>query len=128
MDLLDILTPHSREVCRGTYYKTKPKGTSDAGAPFSYEYVDPTSWHYQQLFQNVKVAEATTAAIKTKSAVDWKVGGYVKTQDGRFYLIVSVQQDYNAAPRQAFRIFGQVVGTDYVIRLTEKSEPWGING
>ena len=128
MDLLDLTTPHAREVCNGTYYDSIPKDVNVTGQPFGYEYVDPTSWHYQQLFSNVKVSEATTAAIKSKTPLKWRVGGYVRTQDGRFYTIIAVQQDYNAAPRQAFRIFGNAAGVEYVVRMTECDEPWGING
>lgn len=128
MDLLDLMTPHAREVCKGTYYDALPKGKDVTGQPFGYEYVDPTSWHYTQLFNNLKVSDATTAAIKSKTPLSWKVGGYVRTQDGRFYMIIAVQQDYNTAPRQAFRIFGNPAGVEHVIRLTEKNEPWGING
>ncbi len=128
MDLLDLMTPHAREVCKGTYYPTKPKTATVTGEPFGYEYVDPTAWHYTQLFNNLKVSEATSAAIKSKTPLDWKVGAYVRTQDGRFYTVIAVQQDYNSAPRQAFRIFGNPAGVEFVIRLTEVSEPWGING
>ena len=128
MDLLDLTTPHAREVCKGTYYKTIPKDATVTGEPFGYEYVNPTAWHYQQLFSNVKVSDATAAAIKSKTPLAWRVGAYVRTQDGRFYMIISVQQDYNAAPRQAFRIFGKPAGVEYVVRLSEKAEPWGING
>jgi hypothetical protein len=128
MDLLDLTTPHAREVCKGTYYETIPKDATVTGQPFGYEYVDPTSWHYSQLFANVKLSDAATAAIKSKTPLSWKVGAYVRTQDGRFYSILSVQQDFNAAPRQALRIFGKPAGVEYVVRLSEKSEPWGING
>ena len=128
MDLLDLTTPHAREVCKGTYYDTMPKDATVTGKPFGYEYVDPTAWHYQQLFSNVKVSEATTAAIKSKTPLPWKAGSYVRTQDGRFYIVIACQQDYNAAPRQAMRLFGNPAGTEYVIRLSEKDEPWGING
>ncbi len=126
MDLLTLLTPHARDVCSGKFYEKMPMTPTDSGQVFTYEYIDPTSWHYNQLFQNVKVSESASAAIKTKTPLPWKVGSYLRTQDGVFYYILSVQRDYNAAPRQAFRMFAEPAGVEYVLRLAEREEPWGV--
>ena len=126
MDVLNILIPHEKEVCTGTYYERMPNTPNDNGITFDYENVDTTEWHYQQLFANVPVKGATSAAIKTCDPMDWKVGGYIATQDGRFYTIIAVQQDYKSASEQAFRNLSLVPGVHFVIRMTEKENPWGL--
>lgn len=127
MDVLDMLIPHQNEVCTGTYYTRLPNTPDDNGIPFSYENVDTTEWHYQQLFANVPVKDATSAAVKTREDYKWRVGGYIATQDGRFYTIIAVQQDYKSvASEQAFRTLSTVPGVDFVIRMTEKENPWGL--
>jgi hypothetical protein len=125
-DILDVLIPHRDEVFSGTYYAQLPNTPSATSATFDYNTVDPTEWHYQALFSQVMVAQSTSAAIKTKADLKWRVGGYIVTQDGRFYEIISVQQDYAAASKQAFRYLSVVSGVDFVIRLSEKENPWGL--
>ena len=126
MDVLSILIPHGDQVCTGTYYERMPNTPSDNGISFDYENVDTTEWHYQQLFANVPVKNATSAAIKTVEPLDWKAGSYIATQDGRFYSILAVQQDYKSASEQAFRHLSLVPGVHFVIRMTEKENPWGL--
>ena len=126
MDMLSLLQPHPEQVFSGTYYAQLPNTPSATAATFDYNTIDPTSWHYQALFSQVIVAQSTSAAIKTKADLKWRVGGYIATQDGRFYEIIAVQEDFAAAPRQAFRLFSDVAGTEYVIRLSEKDNPWGL--
>lgn len=126
MDVLSILIPHPEQVCTGTYYEKLPNNPADNGISFDYENIDMTEWHYQQLFANVPVKNATSAAIKTKEPMEWKVGSYIATQDGRFYSIIAVQQDYKKASDQAFRFLSLVPGVEYVIRLTQKENPWGL--
>lgn len=123
---MDIMAPRAEQVCVGKYYENYPKTPEIAGERFEYEYIDPTSWRFKNLFSNVTANESTTAAIKTKINLKWKVDGFVRLQDGRFYAIVAVAQDFNAAPKQAFRYFGNPAGVEFVIRLVEKDEPWGI--
>ncbi len=125
-DILDVLIPHQDEVFTGTYYEQMPNSPSVNGVPFDYNTVDPTSWHYQALFSQVIVAQSTSAAIKTKEDLKWRVGGYIATQDGRFYELIAAQQDYAAAPRQAFRMLRDAAGTEFVLRLSEKENPWGL--
>ena len=126
MDLLNVLMPREREVCTGTYYERMPTHPSEAGVSFDYEPIDTTEWHYQQLFANVPVKDATSAAFKTLAAMNWKVGSYVATQDGHFYSIIAVQKDYKSASDQAFRHLALVPGVHFVVRMTEKENPWGL--
>ncbi len=126
MDVLDILIPHPTEVCTGTYYDRMPSAPGDNGVSFDYEPVDVTEWHYQQLFANVPVKDATSAAFKTCEDLSWRVGGYVATQDGHFYSIIAVQQDFKSASSPAFRFLSAVPGVHFVVRMTEKENPWGL--
>ena len=123
MDLLDILNGHAEEVFSGTYFSKLPQSdkTDEAGILFDYEHVDPTSWSYRRMFGNM-VNDAATTAIKSCDPIDWKVGGYMRLQDGRTYTIEALQRDYTT--RQAFRYLDKVAGTDTVMRLTEVEDPF----
>ncbi len=126
LDILDLLNARENQVFSGTYYDGMPKTAQDSGITFDYEYVDPTAWHYQSLFSQVIVKDSTSSAIKTKMDLHYKVGAYIATQDGRFYEIIAVQQDYQSASKNAFRNLAQVAGVEFVIRMSEKSNPWGL--
>lgn len=125
-DVLDLLKPHANEVFTGKYYKSTTPLPSLVPEVFDYEIVDVNERHYQTLFSQVVTKDAMTCAIMTCDDCGWSVGTYVKAQDGKFYSIIAVQTDYNAAPKQAFRMLSDVAGVEYVLRLSEQKEPRGL--
>lgn len=134
MDYLDIIQGRYYQTQGAKYYRQLPIPETGAAQspeaipqPFEYEAVDPTEWHYRQLLQNLIDKEAATYTIKTKTRLVWRVGGYVVTMSGRLYKIISVTEDVSATSRQARRLFAVPVGTEYVIRLSEIENPWGIS-
>lgn len=125
-DVLDLLKPHADEVFTGKFYKSVTPSVELVPEIFDYEIVDVAERHYQNLFSQVITTEAMTCAIRTCDDCGWAVGTFVRTQDGRFYTVIAVQTDVNAAPKQAFRMLSNVAGVEYVIRLSEQKEPRGI--
>lgn len=126
MDLLDILAGKAGKVLTASYYgKTLPRDKNEGRIAFEYEYIDGNSWYYQKLLGGLDASTAASAAIKTNAPIEFAVGDHLVLQDGRLFVVVLAQKDYNAASRQAFRYLSQVAGVETVLRLIEKQNPWG---
>lgn len=125
-DILDLLNPHTQFALAGTYYSERPDGPDVGGQPFNYEYVDPSTKTWRSLFANIQVSAGETA-IRTDDQLSFKTGnGIVRLQDGSWYTIEQKATDYQAAPKQAFRVLPVPVGTQYILRLVAIEEPWSI--
>ena len=137
MDYLDLMQGKFYQLETGKYYKKLPtakvpgdstvQDPDTVGIPFDYETLDPTEWHYKQLLSNIIDAQGATVTIKTKSALEWRNNGYIVAMSGNLYRIISVTEDVRAASPEARALFAIPVGTDFVIRLVEVDNPWGIN-
>lgn len=127
MDWLDIAKPSKEYTATATFYEEEMDDPSVGGQTFRYAYVDPLSHTYKRLFANIQsTADDGECAISTVDRLPYKIGGYVKTQDGRMFMIKQVEQDFSSAPKQAMRILPVPVGTRYVIRMVRVRDPWGI--
>ena len=126
MDILDILQGRYHQLHAGRYYDRLPHTNQTYKEPilFEFEYVDPSSWSYRQLIANLVDTEAADVSIKTKDKF-FKVGKYI-TIEGKLYKIVSVLQDHSSAARESAAFLPIPVGIDYVIRLVEMENPWGL--
>ena len=130
MDYIDILQGRFMNTYAGKFYKNLPNPSGHAtfasGIFFDYQYVDTTTWHYQQLLSNVIDKESASVTVKTRENLDYSPGSCVSLQDGRLYLILSVTQDMSSAEKEAARIFPIPVGTEWVLRLVERENVWGL--
>ena len=133
MDYLDIAQGRYFQTQAARYYRVLPTPQAkdvpsheQDPQPFEYEALDPTEWHYRQLLQNLIDKEAASFTIKTKTRLLWRVGAQIVTMDGRLYKIISVTEDVSASSRQARRMFAVPLGTEYVLRLVEVENPWGV--
>lgn len=124
-DSLDLFTPRSRFTAQGTYWTSRPDSADTGGAKFSYEYVDPSTRRYQRLFGNFQSFEAGEIAVRTNDILPYDAKGYFMTADGELYRVLQAQKDYSAAPKQAMRMLGTPLGTEYVIRAVKVQNPWG---
>ena len=98
----------------------------DVGAQqFNYEYVNPFSNTYRRLFSNIQ-GVAGEVAIRTDDQLKFKINGIVITQDGQAFKIIQIEKDYQAANKQAMRILGTPISTEYVLRLVSIDNPWGV--
>ena len=123
-DSLDIMNPRVRFTAQATYYPYESVDPADGGTPINYESVDVFSRTYRRLFGNIQSFQAGETSIRTADLQDYKVGGLVCTQDGQSFSILQVARDYQAAPKQAFRIQGLPVGVQVVLRLVTIPDPW----
>lgn len=125
-DILDLLNPRTQFALAGMYYPERPDGPDVGGQQFNYEYVDPSTKTWRSLFANIQVSAGETA-IRTTDQLSFKTGnGIVRLQDGNWYSIEQKATDYQAAPKQAFRVLTVPVATQYVLRLVAIEEPWSI--
>ncbi len=124
-DILDLLTPKPRFTATASYLP-EPINSTDVGAvQFNYEYVNPVSQSYRRLFGNIQ-SVAGEVAIRTNDQLPYKVGGTVITQDGKTFEILQIEEDYQAANKQAMRVVGVPLSTEYVMRLVMVDNPWGV--
>ena len=124
-DALDILLPRARFTAEGKFWTERPDSADEGGAKFNYEYVDPASRSYRRLFGNMQVFDANEVAIRTNDLLPWDAEKYFMTADGALYRVLQVQKDYADAPKQAMRLLGTPIGTQYVIRGVRIDNPWG---
>lgn len=124
-DSLDLFTPRSRFTATGTFWTKRPDSADTGGAKFNYEYVDTSTRAYRRLISNMQSFEAGEVAIRTNDLLPWNAKCYFMTADGALYRIVDVQKDYQAAPKQAMRLLGTPLGTEFVIRAVNVENPWG---
>jgi hypothetical protein len=96
------------------------------GVDVDYEYVDPTEWHYKTLLSNLTETEAASATIKTTEPLKYNPRAFFLLDNGRLCQMLSVTEDTAAAQREAARLMPVPIGTEYVIRLLEIENPWGI--
>ncbi len=125
-DILDLMNPRTQFALSGTYYAERPDTPDVGGQQFNYEYVDPATRTWSTLFANIRTSAGETA-IRTNDRLSFKVGsGVVVLQDGTCYTIEQKMTDYQAAPKQAFRVLPIPVSTQYVLRLVAIEAPWVI--
>ncbi len=126
-DILDLMNPRTQFALSGTYYAERPDTPDVGGQQFNYEYVDPATRTGSTLLANIRTSAGETA-IRTNDRLSFKVGsGVVVLQDGTCYTIEQKMTDYQAAPKQAFRVLPIPVSTQYVLRLVETEQPWRIS-
>lgn len=123
MDYLDLITLKTRFTASGRYYSEPVDGAETGAKHFSYEYVNPLSQTYRRLFANVQT-EAGEVAIRTADNLGYKTDGIVILQNGKTFRIIQTETDYQAAPKQALRLFGNPSGTQYVMRIIEVQNAW----
>jgi hypothetical protein len=126
MDFLDFLTIKDEEVLTGTYYNRRPKTIEDVGISFQYDIVDEKDETYSKLLDAIETTKALQT-IKTNDLCGFKVKSYVITQTGELWQITGiVKRVVKPENKQALRVLKTTVETEYVIRLIEVENPWGL--
>lgn len=128
MDIRDFLNPAKAKFSfMGSYYESKQEeDLKEGGLRFRYKHEDPNTATYRKLFSNVLVAKSNDAAVRTNTQIDFKVNSFVVLQDGKAYTIAEMIKDYNSAPQEVFRITNHSPAIEYVLRLVEYDNPWGL--
>ena len=125
-DALDILNPRARFTATGTFYQEMPESADIGGISFPYEDVDPSSRDFRRLFSNFQALTAGEIAIRTNARLPFRANQYIVLSSGEMYIITSVQTDRSRAPKQAMRFVGIPVGVEFVLRMVNVPNPWGI--
>ena len=126
-----------RQTRKGRYYKKLPDAriyTTNAEhldpdavpVPFVYEVIDPSSYEYKHILQNVISGQAATLTIKTNQNKGWQTRSHVVTMEGELHLIVSVTPDTRAVTPEAAGMFAHPIGTEYILRLLKVENPRGL--
>ena len=124
-DYLSLIKNDEEEVLEGKYYARRPVLPADVGLEFSYDIVNESDRTYAKLLDNLQT-ETSLLTIKTNDAKGFKVKGYIVTQDERLWQIQGIIVKRMTENRQALRILKETNETEYVLRLTEVANPWGL--
>ncbi len=124
-DLLTILTGKAEKTFTGTFYEAKPKPTqlNNYGIAFDYEIVDNYDKAFNTVIGNLSNSEYKGITIKTNDPLEWRINSFVALQEGGLYAIEGMRQDNGRASKEAFRMFTEVAGVEYVLRLIEVDNP-----
>lgn len=126
MDFLDLLTVKDEEVLTGTYYARRPITPQDQGIRFAYDIVDPNDRSYHNILNTLNTT-MSIQTIKTNDLCGFQVKGYVTLQDGGLWQISGIiKHAVKDGAKQALRLLKQTIETEYVIRLIEVDNPWGL--
>lgn len=129
MDFLDLINPSPDYYFTGYYYSRKPKPSE---APelnreiFHYKQINPYSRTFGVIMGTVRLDEETYA-IKTHDDCNFKVKGYISTQDGKMWIIDQILHDEQVpGTEEALRIFKKPVQSEYLMRLLRVDNPWEV--
>lgn len=126
MGFLEMIAPKDDQFMTGYYYERRPVSPEDGRKVFRYSRLDPYSRVFDTELGQMRL-DRSTYSLKTKSNLDWKVNGYISTQDGNFFQIEEVSE--NNQPKgseEVLRLFKRAVLSEYTIRLIKVDNPWGI--
>ena len=124
-DLMDFNRPHSDFTATATFFSTRPTNQTTGGIAFDFSYVEPKSKAYSRIFSGV-AGEDENVAIRTSERLPFKADGenYIRTPDGKLYIITQVMNDYDKAPKQTLRMFANPVGAEKLLRLKIYKDGW----
>ena len=121
-----MISSKDDEFMTGYYYERRPVSPEDGRAVFRYSRLDPYSRVFDTQLGQMRI-DRETSSLKTKTNLDWKVKGYISTQNGKFFQIVEVlTNEQPKGSEDVLRLFKRAVETEYTIRLIKVDNPWGI--
>ena len=122
-DFLNFIIGKSDEVLTGSYYPKLPKTPMDTSIKFNYDIVNDNDLSYSKILDNIKTEQALQT-IKTNDICDFKINGYVVTQDGEFWQIQGIlKRTVVKENKQALRFVRETPATEYIIRLLGVENP-----
>jgi hypothetical protein len=125
-DFLSFTNIKDEEVLSGTYYSKRPLTPQDAGKNFSYDIVNENDRAFSKVLDNLRTVKSLQT-IKTNDMCGFKVNGYVVTQDETLWQIQGIiKRVVNPENKQALRLLKETNETEYVLRLSEVINPWGL--
>ena len=123
---LDFLAPKDDQFMTGYYYERRPITPDDGRVKFHYSRLDPYSRVFDTELGQMRL-DREIYSLKTKSNLNWKVKGYVSTQDGKFFQIMEIYE--NNQPKgseEVLILFKRAPQSEFTLRLTKVDNPWEI--
>lgn len=121
-----MISSKDDEFMTGYYYERRTVSPEDGRAIFKYSRLDPYSRAFDTQLGQMRI-DRETYSLKTKTGLNWKVNGYISTQNGKFFQIVEVlTNEQPKGSEDVLRLFKRAVETEYTIRLIKVDNPWGI--
>ena len=116
-----MLKPQEGYVLTGTYrekYKDEP-------TYFEYDVVDSPRWNFGELINNL-IRDESACVIRTMSPLEWKVNGFVITQDGHAWRITEKIKHATTKNKDALRIVRENPSAEWVLGLVQVDNPMEI--
>ena len=121
-----MISSKDDEFMTGYYYERRTVSPEDGRAIFKYSRLDPYSRVFDTQLGQMRI-DRETYSLKTNTGLNWKVNGYISTQNGKFFQIVEVlTNEQPKGSEDVLRLFKRAVETEYTIRLIKVDNPWGI--
>lgn len=128
MSVLDFLKENDDEYMTGYYYEKAPKPGQMQAPPQKFHYAKATA--RQRIFGTVMTnlrLDTERYTVRTCDDCGFKIGGYVSTQSGLFWLIEEVTHDEQTdGNEEALLMWKEAVKTEFVLRMRRVDNPWGI--
>lgn len=132
MSVLNFLKLRDDEYMTGYYYDFKPDPThtieeqlEEGRKVFRYSKAENQRKNYDT-FMNMR-SDSATYAIKTSDDCGFKIGGYVSTQNGLFWIIQEIILDEQVdGNEEAFMMWKKPIKTEFLLRLSRVDNPWEI--
>lgn len=119
MDFIDLIVDSSDEFLTGYYYNKRPVRADDERVTFSYKQLNSNSRIFDTVLGNIRLDKATYA-ISTNDDCDFKVGAYIKTQNGLVWEIVEVvKNEETKTNKDVLRWFAKSVDSETNVRMIE---------
>lgn len=129
MSVLDFLKERDDEPMTGYYYTKAPKpGTVQETGRVTFHYSKATArqQRFGTVITNVRL-DSEIYTIRTCDDCGFKIGGYVFTQNGLFWIIEEIHHDEQTkGNEEALLLWRSAVKTEFILRLRRIDNPWGI--
>lgn len=124
---LDMIAPKDEFPIKAKYYESTVDSPEDGGQTFRFAFVDPLSKTYRSLFGNITSdRDNAEVTIRTNYKLPYNLASYIVFSNGECYQIVQCAKDYSKVGREALAMWSDPVGIEYVIRMVQIPNPWGV--
>jgi hypothetical protein len=128
--MFDFFKDRSDEFMTGYYWVKYPSPTvhqeEEGRISFNYSKAAARQKTYNTELQNLRL-DTERYSIKTCDDCGFKIGGYVSTQNGAFWIIEDIVADEQTTEtEEALLMWKESEKTERVIRLRRYQNPWEI--
>lgn len=127
MDFLDLLDPRDDYYFTGYYYPKRPQNADDGKEIFRYRQVNPYSRRFAKILDNIR-SDEEICTLKTEDECDFRIKGYISTQDGKFWQIKNIDHsEQTRGTEETVRILKTSPHVEINMLLIRVYNPWEID-